>query len=382
MLPSYSTIFLAIYIQSQASNVAALVIPDYTLDNRNLHDGEESPDHIFARDNAVKLLFQDTENDEMKFISQPLGTKLDELGDYTFMSPAGSGVTVYVHDSGINLQHDEFTQSFPGVRKGTVGRLYPYRSILDPQPTTDTSGHGTCVADKIIGHKFGVAKGADLLMVPWINVKDEKWIQAGLRAIINDIKAKRKKNSNFVAVVNFSYKLGTANDLGDQLETYRALYKEIYDLDVVMVFAAGNDGDFGRTEVDHYPALLAKELPNVIVVGSVDVNGYPSKFTEGGSLVHISAPGALNSKIGIECAQGTGKSSTWKLEGTSIAAPTVAGFAAYLMSFESALRKSGSVAKNVKARILRLGYIRAIGDLEGVPPVPAIWNGLQGSPAC
>ncbi|KAJ5898817.1 hypothetical protein N7495_003561 [Penicillium taxi] len=379
MLLSYSTIFLAVYIQSQASNVAALVIPDYTLDNGTLHDGEEPLDHISARDNAVKLLFQDTENDEMKFISQPLETELDKLEDYTFMNFAGSGVTVYVHDSGINLQHDEFTQSFPGVRKGTIRWLYPYRSILDPPPTTDPSWHGTCVADKIIGHKFGVAKGADLLMVPWIDLQDREWMKAGLRVIIHDIKAKRRMNSNFVAVVNFSYLIGTANDLGDQLETYRALYKEIYDLDVVMVFAAGNNGDFGRTEVDQYPALFAKELPNVIVVGSVDVNGYPSKFTKGGSLVDISAPGAVNSKIGIECAHGT-ESNTVRVEGTSFAAPTVAGLAAYLMSFESALQKPGTVAKNVKARILRLGNIRAVGDLAGVPPKLAICNWLQGSP--
>ncbi|KAJ5900088.1 hypothetical protein N7495_004832 [Penicillium taxi] len=383
MLLSYSTIFLAVYIQSQVFNVAALIIPDHALENNTLYDEEKPSDsHLFARDDPVTFFHQYPANDEMKFISQPLGTDLDQLKDYVFLSPAGAGVTVYVHDSGINLRHNEFTTASKNLPKANVGWLYPSRPDLNVEPTTDPTGHGTCVADKVVGHKFGVAKKANLLMVPWIDLADFDWMKAGLRAIIDDIKAKRAKDPDFLAVVNFSYKFGNTVALRDKVEACRALYKEIYDLDVVMVFAAGNSGDYGKTELKHYPALFTKDFPNAIVVGSVDINGYPSKFTEGGPLVHISAPGATDSENGIECAQGTGRSATWRPEGTSIAAPTISGFAAYLLSIEPALRKQGSVAKNVKARILKLGYIRAVGALKGVPPMPAIWNGLEGAPAC
>jgi len=67
----------------------------------------------------------------------------------------GSGVRVYVVDSGIRLSHHEF-----------VGRVVAGATFVnDGLGVDDCTGHGTQVAGIIGGSTFGVAKGVTLVPV-------------------------------------------------------------------------------------------------------------------------------------------------------------------------------------------------------------------------
>ncbi|KAJ5901637.1 hypothetical protein N7495_002165 [Penicillium taxi] len=391
MLISYTAILLAGCFQLQSFG-EALAIFERGLDNSEaqdeaLHSTNVTDDasSVYAKRAVTDILYQNGASPEMKFVSTPEGYQAWHMEDYAFQAGAGSGVTVYVHDSGINIDHDEFTwDAPPGVTKGTVSWLYPTLGLLKkrPKPISDPIGHGTCVADKIVGQAFGIAKGANLKMVPFVDISDSGWMEAGLEIIIKDIKAGRKNDKDYQAVVNLSYQY-SANMGQKELDGYRKRIKQLVELDAVIVIAAGNSGQHGKTSVNRYPALFALEFPDIIVVGSVDIDGLPSKFTQGGSLVKISAPGTVSSAagsssqgFGIQCASSTDNSDIVRKEGTSFSAPTVAGLAAYLLSIQPALRHTGQVAQRVKAKIISLGYTRRSGGLH------SIWNGLSGQINC
>ncbi|KAJ5115299.1 WW/Rsp5/WWP [Penicillium alfredii] len=117
-----------------------------------------------------------------------------------------------------------------------------------------------------------------------------------------------------------------------------------------------------------------------IVVGSVDIDGLASRFTQGGDLVKVWAPGTVSahatsqsSAFGIECVTSQNTCGTVRMEGTSFAAPTVAGVMADLFSVHPSLRVRGQVAKNAAAWVWNHenSYVR-MGMRDGLP---SIWNG-------
>jgi subtilisin family serine protease len=75
-------------------------------------------------------------------------------GAYTFGSQ-GAGVHVYVLDTGIRTDHQEFGGRAAGA----------WTAIVDGNGTNDCHGHGTHVAGTVGGAVTGVAKGASLWAV-------------------------------------------------------------------------------------------------------------------------------------------------------------------------------------------------------------------------
>ena len=139
---------------------------------------------------------------------------------------------------------------------------------------------------------------------------------------------------------------------------------------VIIVVAAGNDADKGFPQVDKYPALFGLDLP-VIVVGSVDQDGQRSKFSQSGPVVGAYAGGS-----NIECPAKEGKALKSGQNGTSFAAPSVAGLAANLLSnpvYAKRLAKGGqkNLSRNMKALIQSLAWSRADGGPE------VAWNGVN-----
>ncbi|KAJ5894628.1 hypothetical protein N7495_006319 [Penicillium taxi] len=343
---------------------------------------------------SFQLILQPDAGYDLKFLAMPKGVdptnEYYENADYAFLSGAGSKVTVYVHDSGINLDHSEFTSPPPkGVKKGTIEWLYPEfdtQSVpegnWDPRPVFDPIGHGTCVADKVVGHKWGVAKGASLKMVPTIDIDSDFWMKAGLRTIIKDIEKEREKDPNFIAIVNFSYVLRDTISAQLKQDFYR-LYREIYEIAIVVATAGNWKVGSGSSEVTQYPAVLVKYFPNMIVVGSIDVYGFVSSFSRSGDLISVYAPGELSIDEGLDCAQGSTRSSTdeekkygmTQREGTSFSTPIVSGVVAYLISVNPSWRRVNTVAEVVKAKIMKMAWSR--DDVVSIES-PGVWNGQDG----
>lgn len=215
------------------------------------------------------------------------------LGPYT-----GSGVDVYILDSGIRTTHDEFQ-----------GRAFCSLNVVDRQSTvcSDGTGHGTHVAGIIGGRTYGVAPGTRLHSVKVLDQNGEgysSWVLEGLEHVVS-----RALQTTRPVVVNLS--LGAKNS-----DALNAAVDAAAAVGVVFVVSAGNEGINACQK-----APAGSEM--AITVASLEKNDSPSSFSNYGSCVDIFAPGTE-----IVSASGQGDNRSRTMTGTSQAAPHVAGVAA------------------------------------------------------
>jgi subtilisin family serine protease len=231
--------------------------------------------------------------------SQPGGSQ------YIFDDTAGAGVTVYVIDTGVNVEHTEFS-----------GRATFGANFIQGSPDTDENGHGTHCAGTIAGRTFGVAKSADIVGVKVLDAEGSgsfDGIIAGMEWVFQQVQASGTASKS---VVSMSLGGGSSSAINDVVE-------DLTDLGVIVVAAAGNSGLDARTSS---PA----SAPKAITVGAIDAKDDTiASFSNFGPAVDILAPGVdvLSAYIGSNIA-------TEVLSGTSMACPHVAGLAAYLIAEE------------------------------------------------
>jgi serine protease len=220
----------------------------------------------------------------------------------------GKDVTVYVLDSGIDLQHPEFGgRASCGWDRG--------RRFL--KLCLDRNGHGTHVAGTIGGKTYGVAKNVKLVSVKVLGSLGygrSSTIIAGIDWVVGQ----KRKNPNKPMIINMS--LG-----GSRSTLENNAVQAATDAGITVVVAAGNDD--GADACRESPA----SAPSAITVGSTDYRNYVSSFTNGGPCVDIMAPGesidsawACDKFRPIRCLFDI----TYTLSGTSMASPLVAGLAA------------------------------------------------------
>jgi len=201
-------------------------------------------------------------------IDQTSGIR-DGVYNYTFTA---NGIHVYVLDTGILAEHQEFEEFGPPWTRVIGG----YNAILDGDPsnTTDCLGHGTHVAGIIGGAETGVAKSAWLHPVKFYdacttptggNVSD---VVNGMDWIL--------ANHTDPAVVNWSGGNGSAagppaSDDPDVQDAARNLIAA----GISLVQAAGNQNDSVNGQpVDACSRSLGGKpgLDAVIVAGGTDAN--------------------------------------------------------------------------------------------------------------
>ncbi|KAJ4316576.1 proteinase B [Fusarium piperis] len=262
---------------------------------------------------------------------------------YVYDTSAGSGSYAYVVDSGVQISHSQF---------GTRGSL-GFSAFSGAH--TDTLGHGTHVAGTIAGSTYGVAKQANVISVKVFQGSSgtTSTILSGFNWAVNDITSKNRQGRS---VINLS--LG-----GPSSQTWISAIDAAYNSGVLSVVAAGNGDQNGR------PLPVSSQspanAPNALTVGAIDSSWRTASFTNYGPLVDVLAPGVsvLSSFIGSNTA-------TRSLDGTSMAAPHVAGLALYLQVLEG-LSTPAAVTNRIKA----LGTSgRVTGTLNGSPNLVA-YNG-------
>ena len=212
----------------------------------------------------------------------------------------GAGVKAYVIDSGINLTHSDFG-----------GRAVTGADLIDGGAASDCNGHGTHVAGTVGGTRYGIAKQVSLVAVRVFSCTgstSSSTVLAGVDWVTRDHQAGQP------AVANMSLGGGISTALDS------AVAASIAD-GVTYVIAAGN-GDARQVPLDACTQSPAR-VPAALTVGASDRNDQPGSFSNYGACVDLFAPG-----VGITSDWYTSSTATRVLNGTSMAAPHVAGVAA------------------------------------------------------
>jgi serine protease len=244
----------------------------------------------------------------------------------------GSGVTVAVIDTGISQVPDlADTQFVPG-----------YDFVNDRTDARDDNGHGTHVAGTIAQSTnnsvgvAGIAYRAKLMPL--------KVLAATGGGTIADIaEAIRFAADNGAQVINLSLGGGGESHLMQDAIDYA------HQKNVVVIAAAGNSGQNAAS----YPA----RYPHVLGVAALDPTGNKAPYSNFGAGVDIAAPGGvvqgdvrtggiLQNTINPD----TGESVFEFFQGTSMAAPHVAGVAALVRA--TGIEKPEEIAAVLKQSAL------------------------------
>jgi subtilisin family serine protease len=212
-------------------------------------------------------------------------------GTYTY-NYTGSGVRIYVIDTGVRFDHTEFGGRASGGYDAFGGNA------------SDCNGHGTHVAGTAAGSTYGVAKSASVISVRVLDCGGSgAW--SGVIAGVDWVTQNHVKP----AVANMS--LG-----GSAITSVDNAVSNSIAAGVTYAVAAGNNGD----DACYYtPARVA----NALTVGNSTSSDARSSTSNYGSCLDLFAPGT-----NILSAWHTSSTATNTISGTSMASPHVAGVAA------------------------------------------------------
>lgn len=235
---------------------------------------------------------------------------------WTHYGVRGEGVNVFVLDSGIDYYHSVF--------RHCQDRLVTKSFVPGSDAQQDGCGHGTWISGKIVGGGVGLAPQCNLFS---LRVLDDSG--TGTAEFTNRALDWILKGDKFPHVINMS--LGSDKKNTKQEKLLWQLYRK----GACIVVAAGNDGDDDR----FYPA----DYSGVMAVAAVDKNRTRAEFSNYGAKIAVCAPG-------VACYSAAPGSGFRRLQGTSMAAPTVAGLLTLGLSY--ALRKGAGGGVELRDRIV------------------------------
>ncbi|HIW61770.1 MAG TPA: S8 family peptidase [Candidatus Stackebrandtia excrementipullorum] len=212
---------------------------------------------------------------------------------YVYPDSGGEGVTAYIIDTGIEIEHPDF--------EGRAG--HGVDTVDGDDDATDCQGHGTHVAGTVAGGEYGVAKNADLVGVRVLDCEGMgTWesVVAGIDWVT--------ENAQSPAVANMSLGGGSSDAVDDAVEASVAA-------GVTYAVSAGNDGGADACGVSPGGAESA------LTVAASDNTDALASFSNIGECVDIIAPGVDITSAGLDGGEDT-------MSGTSMASPHVAGAAA------------------------------------------------------
>eukprot|EP00741_Cyanophora_paradoxa_P021586 tig00021366_g20836.t1 len=217
------------------------------------------------------------------------GMTLD--GRYDRGTAAGTGVDVYVIDTGVRDDHPQLT--------GRTVRLYDVDSDMYASSSPywglecSLTWHGTATASIAAGSTLGAAPNASVFGLKVFARKDrsnpasscaatttDSRVIAGIDAAIANIRQRGRKSVVLIAVASISNTTNAANPAyTDAFSRLRAT-----DIDALPVTAAGNSyADACNASPGNSPGALN--------VGASDQDDYRAGFSNWGSCVDIFAPG-------------------------------------------------------------------------------------------
>ncbi|NJP69283.1 S8 family serine peptidase, partial [Streptomyces spiramenti] len=242
----------------------------------------------------------------------------------------GAGVTVAVVDSGVDARHPDLAGAVTDGSQFEVTRDEGEFARTTPAAEEDCEGHGTAVAGLVAARRAegdrmtGVAPAARIHPVRSVDGVDRATHNT-VAAMIDDAVAAD------VDVLNLSLAV-----IEDHAPIREAVARAVA-ADIVVVAAAGNEGNTGPGSGRVYPAAY----PDVLAVGAVDAAGRPLDASNRGPWVDLAAYGG---PLPLVAPGGSGYRTD---SGTSFAAAQVSGAAALVRARFPELSAAGTVERLV-----------------------------------
>lgn len=261
---------------------------------------------IFARQKFLEKLKKYTTSTQTNApwgLTRLSTKKISPQRNYCYPAIAGKNVDVYVLDTGVYVDHEEFE-----------GRAVWGATIPKFDYDMDANGHGTHCAGTIAGKTYGVAKKANIIAIKVLRSNgfgSNSDVIKGVEWAINHHRSKGSKNKKSIA----SMSLGGSKSVALEMAISGAVRSGIS-----FVVAAGND----YSDACEYSPAGSKDAVTVGAINSADEMAFFSNY---GSCVDVFAPG-----VDIISSWNDSKTSTKSISGTSMATPHVAGVMALLLS--------------------------------------------------
>ncbi|SGZ54615.1 CIC11C00000005077 [Sungouiella intermedia] len=242
-------------------------------------------------------------------ISHRAPLSLGSFNQYLYDSEGGEGVTSYVIDTGVFVDHVQFE-----------GRALWGATIPSGDSDTDGNGHGTHCAGTIASKDYGVAKKANVVAVKVLRSNGS----GSMSDVVKGVEFAAKSHQAAAKAGKKGFKGSTANMSlgGGKSPALDLAVNAAVKAGIHFAVAAGNENqDAANTS----PA--SAEL--AITVGASTISDARAYFSNYGSTVDIFAPGLniVSTYIGSETATAT-------LSGTSMASPHIAGLLSYFVSLQ------------------------------------------------
>jgi hypothetical protein len=249
---------------------------------------------------------------------------------YRHTSNAGSGVDIYIFDTGIRRSHRDF-----GGRAS-----WGFDAFTSSSPhRTDRNGHGTHVASSAAGAVYGVAKRANLIDVRVLG-DDGRGSSSGYAAGLDWAVAETRRKGR-TSIMNASLGFSSGSGTVDRATEAATRY-------MLCVVSSGNSGGDS--------CIPSPSRSNgVLSVGNARNNNARSSSSNFGACTHIWGPGSS-----IVAASHTSDTGTRSLSGTSMSAPHVAGVAAIYLAENPSLSPSA-----LRRRVLETAQSGSVTDVRG-----------------
>jgi len=219
----------------------------------------------------------------------------------------GDKATIWILDTGIQINHVEFARSDGTSRVVEVKNLIT--GEVNPPASGDCNGHGTHCAGSAAGNYRGIAINAELRGVRVLSCSGSGTWDDVIKGIQYISDNQVKGNTNILSASLGGGKILSVNAAIDAATANR----------VLCVVAAGNSNADCK---DYSPASADK----AITVGATDSSDNIATFSSWGALVNVFSPG-----VNIHSSYTGAANNVYStLSGTSMATPLVAGSIALL----------------------------------------------------
>lgn len=278
----------------------------------------------------------------------------------------GSGVTVCLVDTGIDMLHPDFSHL----------HLVAWKDFVNMRPDPyDDKGHGTAMAGLIVadGSIRGVAPRVGLIVVKALNqigLGSPQNVADGIRFCVDPFGT----GTGEADIISLSLGSGSANFFDQTV--YDAIAWAT-SRGVFVIVAAGNDGG----AIDNVDVASAGQVPLAISVGAVDSGGVRAAFSSIGAVLNRTDPN-MKPEIaapGVQLVTTAPGAHYLTVTGTSPATAIVAGILALILQARPTLRPGGAAGNILTVKTaLMFGAVKAQG--QGLPHDPWYGYGIISGP--